>query len=159
MTTALHALEGSGVGRIIRESLWAYPSVETLHIIGLATVYGSILVVDLRLLGLSRGVSAARLARHALPWTVGAFGLVLTTGLLMFTAHVADFIGNPVFMLKMGLILAGGVNAGLLHIRALRSVATWDTGVMPPMRVRVAAAISIAIWTSVIACGRFLAYT
>lgn len=159
MTAALHALEGSGIGRIMRESLWAYPIVETLHIIGLATVYGSILVVDLRLLGLSRGVSAARLARHALPWTVGAFGLVLTTGLLMFTAHVADFIGNPIFMLKMGLILAGGVNAGLLHAGALRSVATWDTGVMPPASVRLAAALSIVLWTSVIACGRFLAYT
>ena len=57
MTTALHALEGSGIGRIMRESLWTYPAVETLHIIGLATVFGTILVVDLRLLGLSRGMS------------------------------------------------------------------------------------------------------
>jgi hypothetical protein len=159
MTTAVHALEASGAGRMMRESLWAYPAVETLHIIGLATVYGSIVVVDLRLLGLSRGVSAARLARHALPWTVGAFVLVMCTGLLMFTAHADDFLSNRVFILKMGLILFAGVNAAILHTGAFRTVRAWDTGVMPPASVRFAAALSIVLWTCVIACGRLLAYT
>ena len=87
MTTALQALEGSGVARYMREALWAYPAVEALHIMALGLVFGSILVVDLRLLGLSREVSASRLARHALPWTVGAFVVAMLTGLLMFTAH------------------------------------------------------------------------
>lgn len=159
MTTAVHAIESSGVGRMMRESLWAYPIVETLHIIGLATVYGSMVVVDLRLLGLSRGVSVSRLARHALPWTLGAFVLVLCTGLMMFTAHTTDFLGNSVFLLKMGLILTAGVNAGLLHAGAMGAVGAWDTGTMPPPQVRVAAAASILLWTGVIACGRFLAYT
>ena len=159
MTEVVLAIERSGLGRMMRESLWAYPIVETLHIIGLATVFGSIIVVDLRLLGLSRGVSASRLARHALPWTLGAFGLVLCTGLMMFTAHTADFLGNEVFMLKMGLILIAGINAGFLHSGAMHAVGTWDTGAMPPQRVRVAAALSILLWTGVIACGRFLAYT
>ena len=159
MTTAIHAIESSGLGRMMRESLWAYPTVETLHIIGLATIYGSVLVVDLRLLGLSRKVSVANLARHALPWTVGAFGLVLVTGLMMFTAHTQDFLGNRVFMLKMALILTAGINAALLHTGSLRTVGAWDVGVPPPARVRVAAAASIVLWTSIIACGRFLAYT
>lgn len=159
MTTAAHAIEASGLGRMMRESLWAYPIVETSHIIGLAIVYGSIVVVDLRLLGLSRAMSASRLARHALPWTVGAFFLVMTTGLMMFTAHTADFLGNRIFILKMGLILTGIVNAAMLHAGALRTVADWDTGALPPNRVRVAAALSIVVWTGVIACGRFLAYT
>ncbi len=158
MTTVVHAIESSGLGRMMRESLWGYPIVETLHIIGLATVYGSILVFDLRLLGLSRGVSVSRLARHTLPWTLGAFVLVLCTGLMMFTAHTADFLGNGVFMLKMGLILTAGLNAGLLHAGAMRAAGSWDAG-MPPPRVRWAAALSILLWTSVIACGRFLAYT
>ena len=159
MTTAVHAIESSGLGRMMRESLWAYPIVETLHITGLAIVYGSIVVVDLRLLGLSRGVSVSHLARHALPWTVGAFFLVMATGLMMFTAHTQDFLGNRIFILKMGLILTGAVNAAMLHAGALRSVAGWDTTVMPPDRVRIAAAVSIVVWTGVIACGRFLAYT
>lgn len=159
MTTVVHAIESSGVGRMMRESLWAYPIVETFHIIGLATIFGSVLVVDLRLLGLSRTVSVARLARHALPWTVGGFGLVLVTGLMMFTAHTADFLGNDVFMLKMGLILAAGINAAALHTGPLRAASAWDVDAVPPTRVRVAAGLSILLWMSVIACGRFLAYT
>lgn len=158
MTTAVHAIESSGLGRTLRESLWAYPAVETLHIIGLAIVYGSIVIVDLRLLGLSRGVSVVRLARHALPWTAGAFLCVAATGLLMFTAHAEDFLANRVFLLKMGLILTAGLNAGLLHAGAMRTAAQWDAG-MPPPRVRLAAALSIVLWTCVIACGRLLAYT
>jgi hypothetical protein len=99
-----------------------------------------------------------RLARHALPWTVGAFLCVAATGLLMFTAHAEDFLSNRVFLLKMGLILTAGLNAGLLHAGAMRSAAQWDTG-LPPPRVRLAAALSIVLWTCVIACGRLLAYT
>lgn len=159
MTTALHAVEASGIARWMREALWAYPAVEALHIMGLGIVFGSIVVVDLRLLGLSREISASRLARHALPWTVGAFVLVMITGLLMFTAHAEDFVTNQVFILKMALILAAGVNAGVLHTGAFRTVAQWDTAAMPPARVRFAAGLSIAIWIGVIACGRLLAYT
>ncbi len=159
MTTAVHAIEGSGVGRLLRESLWAYPIVETIHIVGLATIYGAILVVDLRLLGLARGLSVTRLTRLALPCALAAFPVVLATGLLMFTAHAADFLGNRVFLLKMGLILAAGLNAAMLHAGAFRTVAGWDTDALPPSSVRVAAALSILAWTGVIACGRLLAYT
>jgi hypothetical protein len=159
MSTAIHALEGSGIGRVLRESLWAYPAAETVHIIGLATLFGSVLVVDLRLLGLNRGVSVSRLAWHALPWTVGAFMLVMVTGLLMFTAHASDLLDNRVFMLKMGLIGASGLNAALLHTGAMSRVAAWDVNVMPPVRVRIAALLSIVLWVVVIACGRLLAYT
>ena len=159
MTTAVHALEGSGVGRMMRESLWAYPAVETIHIIGLAIVYGSIVIVDLRLIGISHTLSAAKLARFALPWTVGAFLVVMLSGSLMFTAHADDFLTNRVFLLKMGLILAAGINAGVLHTGAFRQFHRWDTGILPPAQVRLAAALSIVLWTCVIACGRLLAYT
>ena len=159
MTTAVHAIESSGVGRLLRESLWAYPITETLHIVGLATLYGSVLIVDLRLLGLNRSLPVSRLARHALPWTVGAFLLVMVTGLLMFTAHAEDFLTNRVFIFKMGLIATAGVNAALLHTGVMRTVAAWDVNVMPPSRVRLSAVFSILLWTTVIACGRLLAYT
>ena len=159
MTTAVHAIESSGVGRLLRESLWAYPIAETLHIVGLATLYGSVLIVDLRLLGLNRSLPVSRLARHALPWTVGAFLLVMLTGLLMFTAHAEDFLTNRVFIFKMGVIATAGVNAALLHTGVMRTVAAWDVNVMPPLRVRLAAVFSILLWTTVITCGRFLAYT
>jgi len=155
----IHSLEGSGIGRVMREALWAFPAVETLHIIGLATLFGSVLIVDLRLTGISRSLSVSRLAQLALPWTVGAFVLVLLTGLLMFTAHASDLLGNPVFILKMGLIGAAGLNAALLHAGAMGKASAWDVNAMPPMRVRIAALLSIVLWVVVIACGRLLAYT
>jgi hypothetical protein len=156
--TPAGAIETSGVARWMREALWAYPTVEAVHIVGLAIVVGSIVMFDLRLLGLSRGLSVARLSRHTLPWTLGAFAAVGFTGVLMFTAHANDFLTNPVFMLKMGLILLAGINAGMLHAGAMRHAAQWDLG-LPPARVRVAAALSILLWIGVIFCGRFLAYT
>ena len=155
----MQAIEASPVARWMREALWAYPAVEAIHILALGLVVGSIVIVDIRLLGLSREVSVSRLARHALPWTVGAFVVAMTTGLLMFTAHAEDFLTNRVFALKMGLLLAAGVNAGILHTGPWRSIAQWDTGAMPPASVRLSAALSIVVWICVVACGRLLAYT
>ena len=159
MATALHAVETSGVGRALRESLWAFPIVETIHISAFAVVVGSIVVLDLRLMGLSRRVPVSRLAAHVLPWTLAAFLVAALSGLTMFTAHASDYLGNRVFTLKMGLILAAGVNAGILHAGAMRSAGAWDAGTAIPLRVRAAAAVSVLLWFSVIACGRLLAYT
>ena len=155
----MQGIEASSIARWMREALWAYPAVEAIHILALGLVVGSIVIVDLRLLGLSREVSVSRLSRHALPFTVGAFVVAMLTGLLMFTAHAEDFLTNRVFALKMGLILVAGVNAGILHTGPWRSIARWDTGAMPPPSVRFAAALSIAVWIAVVACGRLLAYT
>ena len=142
----------------MRESLWAYPIAETLHIIGIAALYGSLLVVELRLLGLGRRIPVAALARLALPWTIAGFALAAAMGLCMFSAHADEFIGQRVFMLKMGLILAAAINAAIFHSGPFVAVARWDTDARPPASARAAAAISIALWTSVIVCGRMLAY-
>jgi hypothetical protein len=159
MTTAAHALETTGAGRFMRESLWAFPIAEAIHIMAFAIVVGSIVVLDLRLLGLSRRIPVAKLSAHIVPWTLGAFAVAVASGLSMFTAHTADYLTNPVFMLKMGLILAAGVNAAMLHVGAMQSGAAWDIDAGTPLRVKVAAGASILLWLSVIACGRLLAYT
>jgi hypothetical protein len=110
------------------------------------------------LLGVSRSLPIRRLAGHTLPWTAGAFVLIVPSGLAMFTAHASEFIGNPVFAIKMCLIVAAGVNAAIFHVGVYRSAAAWDVGVMPPLAARAAAAGSLLGWISVIACGRLLAY-
>ena len=158
MAMSMGTLEGSRVGHWMREALWAYPAVETVHIIGLALLFGTIVVVDLRLLGLGRSVSASAVTRHVLPWTLAGFGIAAVTGALMFTSHAGEFLTQPVFLLKMSLIALGGVNAVLLRAGALRSAGRWDLAVLPPARVRVAAGLSLLLWTCVIACGRLLAY-
>lgn len=154
----LGALEASGLGRAMREWLWLYPAVEIVHIVGIALLFGSIAVLDLRLLGVSRGVSAKRLAAHVLPWTIGAFVLIVPSGLAMFTAHAADFIASGVFALKMGLILLAAVNAAVFHMGVFRTVGSWDSEAAPPAAARAAAAVSLSLWVAVIACGRLLAY-
>jgi hypothetical protein len=159
---ALGALEASGLGQAMRQWLWLYPSVETVHIVGIGLLFGSIAVLDLRLLGVSRHISARVLARHVLPWTAASFLLIIPSGLLMFTAHATEFIDSEVFVLTMGLILAGGINAAVFHTTVFRSADVWDADEMrhlpPPPSVRLSAALSLLIWISVIACGRLLAY-
>jgi hypothetical protein len=152
-------IEGSALGVAMRKSLWLYPTVETVHIVGLALLFGSIAVLDLRLLGLGRGISVKRLAAHVLPWTAAGFVLVVPTGLAMFTAHASDFIGNSTFVLKICLIMAAGVNAAVFHAATFRKADAWDVEAPPPAAARLQGALSLAIWISVIACGRFLAYT
>jgi hypothetical protein len=158
MSTAMHTVEASGLGRFMREALWAYPAAETVHIVGIGLLFGSIAIVDLRLLGLGRRLPVSALTGLAVPWSLAGFALAATAGLLMFTAHAAEFITLPVFILKMGLILMGGINAAILHIGLLRDTRAWDTGANTPPAAKVAAGLSLALWISVVACGRLLAY-
>ena len=152
------AIEGLAIAKAMRENLWLYPSVEIVHIVGFVILVGSVVMFDLRVLGLSKSVSVRGLARHLLPWSVGALLLILPTGLLMFSAHAADFLTNRAFQVKMALLLTAGINAAIFHTGPYRSVATWDTNATAPVGARVSVAASIAIWFSIIACGRLLAY-
>jgi len=160
--TALGALEASGLGQALRHSQWLYPAVEIVHIVGIGLLFGSIAILDLRLLGFSRSISVRRLARHVLPWSGAAFLLIVPSGIMMFIAHASDFIASPVFVVKMCLIMAAGANAALFHTIVFPSVEVWDSEEMrklgPPPSARACAAASLAIWVSVIACGRLLAY-
>ena len=159
---ALGALEASGLGQAMRQWLWLYPTVEIVHIVGIGLLFGSIVVFDLRLLGLARDIPVKRLARHVLPWSAGSFVLIVPSGLLMFTAHASEFIESEVFVIKMLLIMAGLLNAGLFHTITFRTADVWDSEEMrklpPPPSARLAGGLSLLIWISVIACGRLLAY-
>jgi hypothetical protein len=160
--TPLGALEASALGQAMRQWLWLYPSVEIAHLLGIALLFGSVAVLDLRLLGLWKRVPVKPLAAQVLPWSAAAFLLIVPSGLLMFVAHASDFIASPVFVLKMCLIMAAGVNAAAFHAITFRTVDVWDADEMrklaPPPSARLAGALSLALWASVIACGRLLAY-
>lgn len=153
------AIEMSALGMAMRQSLWLYPIVEIVHLTGIALLFGSIAMLDLRLLGLSSSVPVRRLASHVLPWTAASFVLIVPSGLAMFVAHAGDFITSPVFVLKICLILAAGANAAVFHAGAFRGASDWDVNRAPPFAARLAAALSLALWVAVIACGRLLAYT
>ena len=157
--TPMGAIEMSALGVAMRQSLWLYPIVEIVHLTGIALLVGSIAMLDLRLLGFSNSVPVRRLAAHILPWTAASFMLIVPSGLAMFVAHAGDFIASPVFVLKICLILAAGVNAAVFHAGVFRGASDWDVNRAPPAAARVAAALSLALWVSVLACGRLLAYT
>lgn len=150
MTPALNALEHHALAVWLRTSL-AYPVIETLHIVGLATLFGSLLIVELRLLGVIRRVDAGALARLVLPWTLAGFALAASSGAALFFARAAELVSNPVFLVKLLLIATAGINAAWLHTRGPLDAASVAT--------RVQAGLSLMIWLTVIACGRWIAYS
>lgn len=157
-TTGLGWIEHSALATAMRQDIWLYPAIEILHIFGFVTLVGSIVMLDLRLLGLSPRIPARLLARHLLPWTLGALIVIVPTGLMMFIAHASDFISNTAFVLKMSLIFAAGFNAIAFHLGPYRSVSEWDSNFATPAAAKAHALVSILIWMGVITCGRLLAY-
>jgi len=156
------AIEASAFAQAMRDSWWLYPAVLFAHILGIALLFGSIAVLDLRLIGIWKKAPVKALAAQVLPWSAGSFLLILPSGLAMFAANATELIASPVLAVKMGLIMAAGVNAAIFHAVTLPSVSVWDSPEMralgPPPSARLAGALSLALWTSVIACGLTLAY-
>ncbi len=157
-TAPLAAIERLPLAVAMRHDLWLYPIVEIVHITGFVTLVGSIIVLDLRLLGLSKALSVRLLARHVLPWSMGALLLIVPSGLLMFLAHASELISNTAFITKMSLLFCAGMNAAVFHAGVFRNVAAWDSHTVAPPAARLHAVASLLIWISVLACGRLLAY-
>lgn len=157
--TPANPVEALPFARAMRESLWLYPAVEVVHIVGFVVLVGSVLMFDLRVLGLNKQLSVRALARHLLPWSWAALVLIVPTGFLMFTAHANDFLANKAFQLKMALLMTAGLNAIAFHTGPYQSVKDWDCGVPAPLAAKASVAASIVLWLAVIACGRLLAYT
>ena len=149
----------SQLGAAMRGDLWLYPMVEVVHIIGFAVLVGSVVMFDMRVLGLSKNIAVTDLARHLLTWSLAALLLIVPAGLMMFSAHPHDFASNSIFILKLCLIATAGLNAALFHVGVYRSVDHWNTAVAAPGIAKCQALLSIALWLTVVLCGRLLAYT
>ncbi len=156
-TEWLFWLENSILAEAIRQWVWAYPLIETLHILSITLLVGSVAMFDLRLLGVSRHVMITDMAGHLLPWAYASFGVVILSGFLLFATDAAAIALNPAFRLKLVLILGAGLNAITFHW-IYPSVHQWNRGVKPPKRVRAIAIISIILWIAVITCGSLIAY-
>ncbi len=151
-------LENSGFFSLFQHWIWLYPLVETSHIIGLATLFGSVAMFDLRLLGYSRQVLVTDMAQHLLPWAHISFGVVVFSGFLLFAVDAREIAANSAFRLKLVLIAAAGINAVVFHIGPFQSVKRWNRGVKPPVAVKAIALLSLVLWTAIIICGRLIAY-
>jgi len=161
IASLLSWLEGTGLAARIRESRLLFPLLESVHVIGLALVFGTIAIVDLRLLGVASAQrSFRRMASDILRWTWAAFAVTVVTGSLMFMTNAAVYYGNAYFRAKMVLLVLAGVNVLVFELTAGRTVHRWDRAPSaPPPVARTIAALSLAIWVGVIVTGRIIGFT
>ncbi len=163
LESILQVLEGSAVAEFFRGSLWLYPAVEILHIVGFVILVGAAFVMDLRLLGRLRALPITATVHSLSRWARWSLILVVPSGLILFIADATTLAVNPAFQLKLVLLAAAGVNAALFHrvvfrdVDVHRGVAGRD-GVPLPLRARLVGVLSMVLWFSVIACGRLIAY-
>lgn len=160
MLTFCEWLESTAAGTLVRESLYGFPALVTLHIIGLGLSAGTILWFDLRLLGIGLDrAPVTRVYRQLMPWATAGFVVMFSTGVGLFAGFATAAYNNTFFRLKMAAILLAGVNALVYHRSTERTIAEWDTAVRPPTPARMAGLVSIVLWTIVVAAGRMMSYT
>ena len=152
-------LNDSTVGVTIRESEALFPAIETVHVLAIALMAGTVSVLDLRLLGLLfRQERVSDIARQLLPWTWAGFAVMFVSGFLLFWAEALKCYGNPAFRAKVLLLFLAGLNPFIFHSTVFKRVAEWDTAAAIPGRARLAGAVSLTLWTAIIVAGRAIAY-
>jgi len=159
LETFLASLEGSPAALMLRSSLWVYPAVNTGHIIGIALLFGSIVPLDLKLIGLWPKTPLAPLLRVLS--TTAAFGVALTIvcGVLLFITRSSSYLGSTLFIVKMILVGAGLLNGLILRIvLSPHRSPQWVIDCSVPLAVRIAACFSFLLWTSALILGRLIGY-
>jgi hypothetical protein len=147
------------ISTAIRESVWVFPIIESIHVLGITVLVGTIAVLDLRLLGvILKREPVSNIARQVLPWTWGGFALMLVTGLLLSIAEAATNYYNPAFRIKLVLLILVGLNPLIFHSSVYRRVSEWDVSAVAPFRARLAAVCSLVLWSGIIVAGRMIAY-
>jgi hypothetical protein len=153
-------IEASRLSEWLTTNLKAIPIIEAVHVMAVAVVFGTILIVDLRLLGFpNTRRSYTTISKELLRFTWTAFIVAAVTGALMFVADATAYYANTPFRFKMLALVAAGVNMAIFENIAARSVATWDRNAPTPFAVRAAGLASILIWIAVIFFGRWTGFT
>lgn len=148
--------EASAVGNAIRTSTWAFAVIESVHLLGLAAIGGAVLLVDLRLLGLGlRRQPVAQVARDAQRWLVGSLVVMLSTGVALFLSESIKCYYSTPFWVKMTSLLL----AIIFTFTVRRKIAMADERRMRPIWQKVVALVSLALWFSVGASGRWIGFS
>jgi hypothetical protein len=143
----------------IRESDWLFPTIETVHVFALVLVVGTIMTVDLRLLGFANKERPfSQVASEMLPWTWIAFSIAALAGMLMFSSKALTYYGNIPFRLKMVCLMLAGINMVMFHWLGTRRLESWDRG-PPPRAAKFAGGASLLLWTTIVAAGRWVGFT
>ena len=143
----------------LRESTLAFPVIEGTHLLAIGVSAGTIVLTDLRLLGvLMKKEPASKVMGSLLPFTIAGFILVFITGALLFWAEAAKSYGNLWFRIKLLFLIFAGINALIFHLTAYRRMKDWDLAPVAPVGARIAGLASLVLWTGVIWLGRQFAY-
>jgi hypothetical protein len=154
------AIEQTGLAQWVRESILALPIINALHVVGVALVFGTISIVDMRLIGFQSVTRRySYVADELLKWTWIGFAFALATGLLMFAANATTFYVNTQFWVKMGFLALAGINMFVFELVTVRSVKEWDDQKITPPAARLAGFASLTFWTLVIIFGRWIGYS
>lgn len=152
-------LYNSGVGTGIRGSIWIFPIIETIHVLGITLLVGTVAILDLRLLGVVfKREDVSQIARQILPLTWTGFAVMLVSGFLLFTAEAANSYANPAFRIKLVLLILVGLNPLVFHLTIYRNVSAWGDRAITPFRARLAGCVSLSLWGGIICAGRAIAY-
>ena len=160
MRSILLALEGSALGVFVRESgVWTYAFLNLFHILGISTLFGSILILDLRLLGLARRLPIGDLARFTVPVSKVGFALAAVTGLMMLSTNGSEYVGNPYLPAKFAAIGVGLVNVAVVsRLGAWRAAGARELTDGERRTLAIAGATSLASWLTAVVCGRMIGY-
>ena len=152
--------QNSALADNIRENDVLFPLIESLHVVSICLVVGSIFAVDLRLLGLaSTDRSVSRVTNGILPLTWTAFAVAVASGSLLFISNATKYLRNGFFDAKILLICAAGLNMAMFHALSAKDLPRWENDTRLPLPARLAGGLSILLWVAVVACGRWIGFT
>jgi Family of unknown function (DUF6644) len=157
---ALLWLQSTAIARTIAENEVLFPWIESLHVLAVVLVVGTISIIDMRLLGIaSVGRSVSQILHEVLPLTWGAFALAALTGALMFSSNATTYAHNFFFRGKLVLLCLAGLNMAAFHLLGSRDIAQWGRSRQTPPAAKLAGALSLGIWISVVVFGRWTGFT
>ena len=153
-------LQGSILGHTMRESgVWTYGVVNLVHILGVASLFGAVLVLDLRLLGLWRNISLAAITIPTVPIATTGFCIAATSGLCLFATKATEYDGNPFLYIKFSAIALGIVNViALSRLSAWKGHRTRELSRREQSQLAAVGGISLFCWLTAVMAGRMIGY-
>lgn len=153
-------LYATDFARAVRESESLFPWAESVHVLAICAVVGTISFVDLRLLSLaSRNRPVSQLVREVLPITWIAFLVAVLSGMMLFASNALAYYENTAFRMKLILLALAGMNMLVFHGLTYKGVGQWDTSPKTPAGAKIAGGISLLLWIGVVAFGRWIGFT
>jgi len=152
-------VDGTQLSSVIRHSNWMFDALDVVHTLGIVLVAGTIVLVDLRLVGLGvRRATVSAVVSRIVPWTLWGFGLMFVTGALLFWSEAVRMYNSGAFRIKLVLLALAGLNALVFHRTVYKQAADWDDEKVLPWRARLAGFASLLLWIGIVVAGRAIAY-